>query len=243
MKQMARVMLWSSVSLYAQQNIPLPVYSMALPQNQYFVVNLQNASQSTATAESIPVTQVTTIATQTQQTTTTIEPSLHSRFSSVYTLFTDYLKEHWLACTLGAAGALYAGLVAYILRTRTRIMHQHCWSKWQQHQTIDQLMQQPDGILKSQLIKEISAHYVNPQNPTDPLWPLTQFLSALKKEEAELKKYLTIAVYIKKTPFYRIVPQLHEEYVAEAVHRINFVYHLFASWSADITWERLHKIG
>ncbi len=243
MKQMARVMLWSCFSICAQQNAQHQVYGVPLSQNHYITLNLQNGSQSTAIAESIPVTQVTTVATQTQETTTTLVPSLHNRISSGYTLLTDYLKEHWLACTLVTAAALYGGLIAYIVRTRNKIMHQHYWSKWQEHQTLDQLMQQPDGILKLHLIKEISARYVNPQNPTDSLWPLTQFFIAFKKEEAELKKYLTVAAYIKKTPLYRIVPQLHEEYITEALHRINFVYHLFTSWSADITWERLHKIG
>ena len=242
MKRMAVVLLWSCFSAYAQQNPP--------PTTPPIHFHIHNTVQSNANADNAPIMQVKTITAQMQEamqvqeaTQIQTQPSLNTQLLSAYAILTAYIKKHWLACSLVTAGALYGALVSYLLYAQHRMHHVHHWSKWQSHQTLEELMQQPSETLKIMLVKNIATHCMNTQNPTDPLWPLTQFIITFKKEEAELNRYLSITALIKKTPFYRMLPTLHDEHARNALTRLNFIYHLFASWSADLTWDQLTKIG
>jgi hypothetical protein len=126
---------------------------------------------------------------------------------------------------------------------RHRIQHTHLWSSWQRHQTMEQLMLQPHETLKAALVKDIAVQYINPDNPTDQVWPLTEFISACKREEKELRRYLAIAAVLKKTGLYKILPSLVDDYAQQALTKLLFVSHLFAAWSAEITLQQLYKKG
>lgn len=237
MKRFVGVLLWSCFLASAQQN-PSPV-----PVHPAVHVHVYNTAQSNATAENAAQIKVENTNTQIQEVTQIQQPSLNTQLMSAYSLITQYIKEHWLLCTVVATGTLYVSLIAYLWHVHYRIYHAHMWSVWQNHQTLEELMQQPSATLKATLVKHIATVYMNSQNPADPIWPLTQFIVAYHKEEAELKKYLRITALIKKTPLYRILPTLHDDYAQAALTRLTFVYHLFVSWSADLTWEQLNKHG
>lgn len=202
-------------------------------------------TQSSAGSEAKPVTQLVPINTQTQaQLQPAVQqPSLQERLQPFCATLVTFMRKHWLGCGAIAVGVLYGWLMSYILYMRNRIQHTHLWSSWQRHQTMEQLMLQPHEILKTALVKDIAAQYINPDNPTDQVWPLSEFISACKCEEKELRRYLAIAAVLKKTGLYKILPSLADEYAAQALTKLLFVYHLFAAWSADITWQQLRNKG
>ncbi len=249
MKQNVGVLLLWSSFLYTSQPptqqyqtvfVPYPIMQPSPQPTQVFVNT--SAQNHTATQQN-PVTEIATSNIQRQELT---PPNLlqktHEQMESLFDIAKAYVTNHWLFCSITAACTLYSALVTYILYARYRIQNVHRWSNWQLHATLEQLMQQTDAQLKLLLIKDIASYYINPQNPTDSLWPLTQFLIAVKEEERAINRYLSIAGIIQKTPFYRIFPTLYHDQARDALTRLTFVYHLFASWSADITWEQLHKI-
>lgn len=253
MKQIAGVLLLWSCFLCAS-HVPLQTPPQAYPSQQPFIIAIQPPPTSNqfflnTSAENHIATQqktVTDITTTTVQKQEVAQPNLlqktHEQMESLFDIAKAYVTKHWLFCSISASCALYSALVTYILYARYRIQTVHRWSNWQLHATLEQLMQQTDAQLKLLLIKDIASYYINPQNPTDSLWPLTQFLIAVKEEERAINRYLSIAGIIQKTPFYRIFPTLYHDQARDALTRLTFVYHLFASWSADITWEQLHKI-
>jgi hypothetical protein len=247
-----------------------PLYPQYLPQLQYPYYVPPMMQQSTATplpmpmininahssagADVKPTTTLTPTHTQLAPTHTQIQtqpiaqpvvpqPTLQERLQPFYASLVAFMRNHWIGCSCIAVGALYSGLVTYILYMRHRIQHTHLWSSWQRHQTMEQLMLQPHETLKAALVKDIAVQYINPDNPTDQVWPLTEFISACKREEKELRRYLTIAGLLKKTGLYKILPSLADEYAQQALTKLLFVSHLFASWSADITLQQLYKKG
>lgn len=247
MKRIVGLLFWSCFLASAQHN-EIPIATQSLPYK--IVLHVHNAVQSSASAENASITEVKTVTTQLQkamqvQEVTQIQPqpSLNAQLLSAHAMLIDYIKKHWLACSLVTVATLYGALVSYLLYAQYRMQHVHYWSKWQNHQTLEQLMQQSSESLQIILIKNIATQCMNSQNPTDSLWSLTQFVIAFKKEEADLKRYLSIAAFIKKTPIYRLLPIVHDDYASNALTRLNFVYHLFTSWSADFTWDQLTKIG
>jgi hypothetical protein len=251
MKRTVGVLLLGSFFLHAEQQQPI-FYQVHPPQAAQMLVQFypNHTNHNSNITEQHPTIDVKTDIAQKQETTQIVSTPVPTQFEtaratleSVWHSAKHYLKEHWLFCSITTACAAYGMLLSYLLYARYRIRNSHRWSNWQIHLTVEQLMQQTDAQLKVLLIKDIASYYINPQNPTDSLWPLTQFLIAIKEEEKALNRYLSIAGFIQKTPFYRIFPALYHDYAREALTRLTFVYHLFASWSADITWEQLHKIN
>lgn len=259
MKQSIGVLLLTSSFLSAshgQQPIPpygyphQPIFVYAIqPQSapQQFFLNA--SAQNNTTTQQNPITEITPTNIQKQemvQQQETVQPhflqNAHGQMKSLFDTVKEYANKNWLFCSITTACAFYTALVTYILYARYRIQNTHHWSNWQLHLTLEQLMQQTDTQLKVMLIKDIASYYINPQNPTDSLWPLTQFLIAVKEEERAINRYLSLTGIIQKTPFYRILPTLYHDQARDALTRLTFVYHLFASWSADITWDQLHKI-
>jgi hypothetical protein len=214
-----------------------PIPTPAPTSSQAFYFN----TQSSAGSEAKPVTQLAPTTTQTQIQPVVQSSTLQDRLQPFYATVIAFMHKHWIGCGAIAVGALYGWLVTYILYMRHRIQHTHLWSSWQRHQTMEQLMLQPHEILKTALVKDIAAQYINPDNPTDQVWPLTEFMSACKREEQELRRYLSIAKIVKKTGLYRILPSLADEYAQQALTKLLFVYHLFTAWSADITWQQYKK--
>lgn len=234
---MKRILLTCSLSsiLIAQQPQIIPTASgnIVLPQMIFHI-------HSNATAENVAKQVVTTETNTTQQlvntiTTTPFEPDI----TGIYTALTAYLKKHWLFCSFIAASTLYGVLLTYLFYTHYALYELHHWSRWRNHATFEQLAKQSHEELKADLVKEIATYYINPQNPTDALWPLTKFIEKIHIEEQQLKRYLSITVLIKKTVLPRLLPRLQDEYAQTALARLHFVYHLFTAWAADLTWERL----
>lgn len=242
MKQVAGIILLSCFFIAGQQVPP----SVVIPPIHVHLHSNINTSATAGNNTQVNTENTNTIEnnnTQIQEVTQVQQPSLNEQMMSAYSLIVQYLKENWLLCTAVTVGTLYASLITYIWYAHYRIYHKHTWSTWQKHSTLEELMQQPSATLKATLVKHIASVYMNQQNPADPISPLTAFVVAYHKEEAELKKYLKIAGLIKKTPLYRILPTLQDEYAQNALTRLTFVYHLFVSWSADLTWEQLNAHG
>lgn len=222
---------------------PLPAQT---PAQQPVVVPLYilNALHGHATTENKDIGNPSPVVTQAQvQAQTVVQPTLQERLQPLYTTLKQFVDAHWLGCSLVAVSAVYGVLLTYILRARYRFQHSHLWSSWQRHQTMEQLMVQQHETLKAALVKDIAAQYINAENPTDQVWPLTEFISACKAEEHELRRYLAIAGVLKKTGLYRVFPNLNYDYAQQALTKLLFVYHLFAAWSAEMTWQQLRCKG
>lgn len=235
MKRIMIVLLFSNI-VYAE-----PAYQLSShPLVAIYANPIANAQAQSQGAISTPI--VTTVTQQAVQY-TTLQQLIEPNVSLLYRSLQEYIKKHWLLCTLVTASALYAALFAYIVYTHHALHELHCWSIWHSHETFEQLSAHPHNILKKALVKDIAAHYINPTNPTDALWPLNHFMHAIKEEEFRLKRYLSIVSLIQRTPFFRVLPTLQDEFAKDSLNRLNFVYHLFSAWSADLTWERLMQTG
>lgn len=208
----------------------------------YPVVIFSNAPSATAQAGAQGVNSAPIITTVTQQA-NNAQSIAFDKIPALYNTCIQYLKENWVTCSLVTLAALYAALVTYLLYEDYALHQLYYWSMWQKHETMESLMKTPAATLQELLIKNIATQYINQTDPTDALWPLTHFIHAIQHEETRLKQYLSYAALIKQTPFFRILPALQDHYAQEALDRLHFVYHLFTSWSANLTWERLNQRG
>lgn len=213
--------IWSSLAAQNQSQPPVAIYISSSP------TAIAQGVQSITTITHQPLLQA-------------IKPNV----SLLYDLMRSYIKEHCFFLSCIGIFSLYSALLFFLFNEHYALHTSYCWGVWRKNETFEQLCAQPHETLKIQLIKDIAAYYVNPQNPTDTMWPLSHFINATKKEEARLKHYIYVAKVLKKTPLLSILPTLQEEYAQEVLARLQFVYHIFTAWSADLTWEALtHRIG
>ena len=213
--------------------IPLLIHSnngSQSPQTVFYVM-------PTALAHAHGGNTITTISIPQQSLLQTIKPNaLH-----IYEYLKTYVKEHALFLASMSTFGLYALLICFLLNEHHALKESYYWSSWHKNELFESLYTHSPATLKMQLIKDIATQYVNPNNPMDPLWPLTHFISAIKKEELRLNRYIYIANIIKKTPLVRILPSIQDQSAQEALNRLLLIYRIFTEWSADITWDSFKK--
>ena len=127
------------------------------------------------------------------------------------------------------------GYIWYVLNKGNTLMQSgHSWSAWKHHLDFAQLCQAPQEQLAQELLSDIQRHYINYQNPTDFVAPLSRFAQDLQDEHILLSRYIKLGDLIVKCHTTFLFP-INAELIEKAhnrIERINFVKHIFVSWSA-----------
>jgi hypothetical protein len=149
------------------------------------------------------------------------------------------MRNHWFLTTTVATVGVYGIVLLFLLKEQYYFADTQRLCQWQAPLTLQELCAYPHDKLQELLIKYIAAQYINPQKPTDTIWPLTQFMIAFQKEEYRIKRYLKIVNCLQATQLSRLFPPLHEVRAKEYLDRLAFMYHIFTAWTAHLTWEAM----
>lgn len=147
------------------------------------------------------------------------------------TSFLNYNKYTLLM--IGILGGY--GYVCYTLvKANTILQSGRSWSAWKHHIEFSDLALTPQDDLARELLNDIQRQYINYENPTDFVSPLSRFAQDLEKEQALLNSYVRIGEIIMKCHASILFP-ISVELIASAykrLERLSFVRHVFISWSA-----------
>jgi hypothetical protein len=127
------------------------------------------------------------------------------------------------------------GYVCYTLVKANNILQSgRSWSAWKHHIEFSDLALTPQDDLARELLNDIQRQYINYENPTDFVSPLSHFAQDLEKENRLLNAYIKIGDIIIKchaTLLFPINADLIET-ARKRLERLSFVRHVFISWSA-----------
>ena len=150
----------------------------------------------------------------------------------------DYLcKNKWFICR-------YTTLITYIYLCAKLILDNHyinrsdLWAHWKQDHSLTQLCTLSPDALRKELIMTIQQRYLNTDNPTDSITPMTHFLHNIKQEEKRLKSYCRYGTWLTSTWLRKIFP-INQNKINNAqnlIERLAFVHHLFLSWATERNW-------
>lgn len=216
-----------------------------------FVVNVFASPTSTATSvaatETIATQQVemsndvhvehyTTLKTYLEPIGKTLEqfPSLWEHFKQECT------ENQWNII----GGSLFLGyaILCYILIADNYYMSDgDLWSRWRYDQSLTSLCALAPATLHKDLVLTIQQRYLDPQNPTDNIKPLVQFIQEVEKEKTRLTAYCNRAEWLKRLKVCMILP-INDTKIALAhtlLDRLNFVKNLFTTWASEYNWGTL----
>lgn len=109
------------------------------------------------------------------------------------------------------------------------------WARWKAEYNFEQLCTIPQKELTQELLTAINESNYNKTNPTDFTHPLIMFLTAIDKEIAICKRYITTAQTIKRLGLMKIFPTNDSklEEVNKLLQRALFIKHIFLTWLTD----------
>ncbi len=147
------------------------------------------------------------------------------------TSFLSYNKYTLLA--IGILGGY--GYVCYTLVKANNILQSgRSWSAWKHHIEFSDLALTSQDDLARELLNDIQRQYINYENPTDFVSPLSHFAQDIEKEQSLLSSYIKIGDIIMKCHASMLFPISADliENAHKRLERLSFVRHVFISWSA-----------
>ena len=142
---------------------------------------------------------------------------------------------------VGTALATYLGIVAALYAGNRYLNNPKRWCCWKRQMSIEEMQLCTQKQLEADLVTHIQRQYLNPQNPTDKLTPLIQFMKVIDREMVIVGRYLTLATTINRCRLSRIFPITDQkiERAQEKKQRLTFIKHIFVSWAAQHNFETI----
>ncbi len=163
-------------------------------------------------------------------------PKTKSSAQLKYTHIHSYWKWY-------SALSIYSCIAISIIKGNRFLQRDNLLAHWKKHCTIKELQTIPITTLTKELLRDIQLRYHNPRNPTDSIAPLIQFSKAIEHEKTELARYLGLIKFLKKCWISKLFPfrESHIEKAQYLEQRLDFINHLFISWSANNNFNQMVK--
>lgn len=145
----------------------------------------------------------------------------------------------WYLLT-GTVLASYLALSYFIMAGNSYLGNNELWSSWHQELPLDQLLGISQEQLCQELLQEIHRRYTSSSSISSMLAPLTLFLSAIEKEEEQLKWYQSFYSWISYLKITKILPfnKIRFAKVTERLQRIAYFKNIFNSWIANYHYQK-----
>lgn len=244
------MLFFTIFTLYANQGSQTEVHTQ--PALSTTIVNVY----ATPTSNASSVAQNDTSTTQQQTTTNTIEvnqftnilndmkSSLDNAFATVPSLWTHFKQECLDHKWHIVGGSLLIGYIimwGILIKDNFYLNQADLWSRWKYDQSLTSLCALNQATLKKELIIAIQQRYLDSQNPTNNLKPLTHFIDAIEEEKKHLETYRKRAAWLKTCCLAKILP-INDNKIALVqmlIERLQFVNNLFVTWASEYNWESL----
>ncbi len=142
--------------------------------------------------------------------------------------------------------ATYCGFCSFLIGAHYFMQNRAVWARWKRHLSVEELNHEClDEAKKKQfmqnLIDDIFKCHLNPNEPTNHISPLVQFIAAVEREMKLINRYLLLANVISKTRIIKLFPTNDKKiaHAQECKQRLSFVKHLFVAWTATYNLSQL----
>lgn len=155
------------------------------------------------------------------------------------TSFTDfmiaYAKENSMQLSIGAIGALYAGIWFRFIFLHHRIFKKESWSSWKNKTNFDELQSIPHTQLARELIMAIQKKYQTADKIADFVTPLMAFIVDINTEITNLNSFIWQYESLKKIKLIALFPGYGKtmKLVREKLKRLVYLKNVFGSWMAE----------
>lgn len=156
-----------------------------------------------------------------------------------FTHFSDfmiaYAKENSMQLSLGAVGALYAGIWLRFMYLHHLIFRKDTWSCWKNKTDLNELQSIAHAQLARELIVAIQKKYQAADKIADFVTPLMAFIVDMNKEIANLNSFIWQYESLKKIKLIALFPGYGKtmKLVREKLQRLMFLKNVFGSWMAE----------
>ncbi len=164
-----------------------------------------------------------------------IKNQAKEKFNSILNWVTNNKKRTATAIIF----TLYAAINYKLTSLTFRLLKQNNWSKWQSGKTLEEFYRIPQSILAEDILKAIQNHYMQFNNITDHVTPISKFILDVNKEIDAINTYVYIINIIRKFKMGKFFAYSNKIYLQapDRLNRLAFFKNIFLSWLAD------HKIS
>jgi hypothetical protein len=150
-------------------------------------------------------------------------------FQKSMTTFARHKQKIVTLSTLSGMSIFYYRIASYQGAIRATV-----WGQWKAHLALLTLAQVPQDELIAELLMDIQRAYINPDNPTDALYPITTFTDALQAEWDAITNYIWWHTWCSRLYIARWLPFDKKllENAPEQLQRLEFIQTMFRSWIA-----------
>ena len=140
--------------------------------------------------------------------------------------------------------AIYSFVACQTYRLNRIIHDESSWMNWKSCKSIDDFLAISQKELERELVHAIQARYVHPVNPTDFIYSMVQFSTAIENEievmEQQIMLYQLIETSCTSKIFFIDATDLAK--LQDKFRKLNFIKHIFISWCADYKIEQSFRI-
>ncbi|MDR3646946.1 MAG: hypothetical protein P4L22_05405 [Candidatus Babeliales bacterium] len=152
--------------------------------------------------------------------------------------------KYWLPVT--AATCIYCSLFYKIAHANKLLNSTGAWCNWKSELNLSALLSLSQKDLAIELITDIQKKYSDPQNPTNFVTPMVNFINEINHEIQELENYVKIVNLIKTIKLKSIYPIISDDKLDQAKEKINklaYIKNIFSEWSVEFKQQQLLSSG
>ena len=230
-----------AVDLHANQNQSLP-YIIEIHNEPVFKVSNANNSHQRSHSESNPVIDVNSGMSK------MLSDALYDQGTACKGLAADcltWVNNNKIQATCITLLAMYSCVACQTYRLNRIINDESSWMNWKSCKSIDDFLAISQKELERELVHAIQARYVHPVNPTDFIYSMVQFSTAIHNEidvmEQQIMLYQLIEMSCTSKIFFIDATDLAR--LQDKFRKLNFIKHIFISWCADYKIEQSFRIN
>lgn len=161
---------------------------------------------------------------------------------NVGTTFNEFIFKYKYWLTITAATCIYCSIFYKIAHANRLLSSTDSWCNWKSDLTFAKLLSASQKDLAQELITDIQKKYMDPQNPTNFVTPMVNFVNDINNEIKELESYVKIVNSIKTVKLKTIYPIISDDKLDQAKEKINklvYTKNIFSEWSVEFKQQQL----
>lgn len=201
-----------------------------------FNVNLQNGNAISSVINNENLNNLNNKNTNTNQ----INLSQHlinikNKASNQLSLFKNWLANNKTKISFLIMSSAYIALNYKLINLTFKLSNQNNWSNWQTEKTLEDFYKVPQSTFATTLLKDVQNFYMQINNITDYVTPISKFIIDIHKEIKNINTYVKIIETLKRFKINNFFAYSNNLYLksTDKLNRLLFIKNVFLSWLAD----------
>ena len=142
--------------------------------------------------------------------------------------------KHALGLAAGTIACAYLTRTVIIYQTTLVLKKKRSWCNWKYELSFEQLINSDQKNFSRELLTAIQERHFNTHNPSDHVYPVTQFLDSVQHEANVLNRYLQLVKWEQKLQLYRLFSQKDlSSAVMQRLNKLSYLKSLFFDWARE----------